>query len=53
MTYHLCIDRAMDMGTLCFLFVFCYLLIPVGVVSSDIAAIIWEILWNLNTIIYE
>ena len=36
-------------GTLCFLFVPCYLLIPVGGVSTDTAAIIWEVLWNPNT----
>ena len=50
---HLCNHGAMDVGTLCFLNVPCYLLVPVGVVSSDAAAIIWEILWDLNTIISE
>lgn len=43
----------MDVGTLCFLFVPCYLSIPIGVESSDIAAIIWEILRDLNTKISE
>lgn len=52
MFYYLCIDRVMDMGILCFLFVFCYLLIFFGVVSIDIGVIIWEVLWNFNIIVF-
>lgn len=51
MPYHLCTNRAMDVGILCFLFVPCYLLISTEVVCTDKTATIWEDLWNLNTMI--